>query len=224
MRNVFILTGCPGAGKGTQARLLGERLGIPNISTGDMLRELAATGTALGLAVAEQMASGGFVPDEIVNQAVQERIRRTDCHQGFILDGFPRTVSQASFLQEILHPGDRITVLDIAVPASEIVQRVTTRRTCSSCGAIYNLGNAPPKSHNTCDHCGTELQQRADDRVEVVKERLSTYSKQTSPVLDYYRTQGLYRKINGNSSMFEVSEEIRRTISRIASPVPAQFA
>jgi adenylate kinase len=223
LRNVIILTGCPGAGKGTQARLLSQRLNIPKISTGDMLRELAAGGTALGVRLAEKMRSGGFVQDEIVNEAVQERVRRVDCRTGFILDGYPRTVSQASFLQGILDSSDRLIVLDICVPPSEIIQRITSRRTCISCRTIYNLLKAPPKHHDTCDLCRSQLRQRDDDRIEVVQERLNVYNEQTGPVIDYYRNQGLYWKVNGDTSVAEVSHQIGRAISEIVSPAFPQL-
>jgi adenylate kinase len=215
VRNVIIFTGCPGAGKGTQARLLSQKLDIPKISTGDMLRELAASGSALGLQLADQMLSGGFVGDDIVNKAVKERILRADCRTGFILDGYPRTVSQARFLQGILLPNDLLVVLGIAVTPSEIVQRITSRQTCASCGTIYNLLKSPPKRQGTCDHCTSELRQRDDDRVEVVQERLNAYFKQTGPVIDYYRNQGLYWAINGNTSVAEVSAQIGRAVAKI---------
>jgi adenylate kinase len=222
VRNVIIITGCPGAGKGTQARLLSQKLDIPKISTGDMLREVAASGSALGQQLADQMLTGGFVGDDVVNKAVKERVLRTDCRTGFILDGYPRTVSQARFLQGILLSSDPLIVLGIAVAPSEIVQRITSRQTCASCGTIYNLVKSPPKRQGTCDHCMSELRQRDDDRVEVVQERLNSYFKQTGPVIDYYRNQGLYWSINGNASVPEVSAQINRTVSKIIpSAVPA---
>jgi adenylate kinase len=215
VRNVIILTGCPGAGKGTQARLLSQKTDIPKISTGDMLREVAASGSALGRQLADQMITGGFVGDDIVNKAVKERTFQGDCRTGFILDGYPRTVSQARFLQEILLSSDRLIVLGIAVAPSEIVQRITSRQTCGSCGTIYNFLKSPPKRQGTCDHCMSELRQRDDDRVEVIQERLNAYFKQTGPVIDYYRNQGLYWSINGNTSVDDVAGQIGRVIAKI---------
>ena len=218
VRNVFVLTGCPGAGKGTQARLLSQRLEIPNISTGDTLREIAASQTDLGQRVATQMRSGAFVGDEIVNQAVVERIRRRDCQRGFVLDGYPRRVSQARFLGAVLHSNDRVMVLDISVARSEIIRRLTNRRVCGSCGTIYNLFNAIPKHPNTCDLCMSKLFQRDDDRRDIVHERIRIYRKQTEPLIEYYRSQGMYWKINGDASVAEVSEQVARTISEIVAP------
>ncbi len=191
VRNIFVLSGYPGTGKGTQARLLSQLLKIPNISTGDLLRTLAASQTDLGRQVAQQMLSGGFVGDAIVNQAITQRIGNSDCHAGFILDGYPRTASQAKFLQGILHSHDRLVVLDIAVTPSEIIQRISSRRMCASCGTIYNLVNAAPKRPNTCDLCVSELIQRDDERIEVVQERLRIYNQQTRQLIKYYKNRGL---------------------------------
>jgi adenylate kinase len=217
VRNIFVLTGYPGAGKGTQARLLSQLLKIPNISTGDLVRALAATQTDLGRQIARQMLSGGFVGDDIVNQAITQRIGNPDCDNGFVLDGYPRTASQARFLQGILHSHDRLVVLDIAVSPSEIIQRISSRRICASCGTIYNLVNAAPKRPNTCDLCVSELIQRGDDRIEVVQERLRIYNQQTRQLIEYYRNRGLYWRINGNTAVADVSDQISRTISEIVS-------
>ena len=217
MRNIFILTGCPGAGKGTQASLLSQRLEIPSISTGEILREIAASQTDLGQHVAGQMRSGAFVGDEIVNQAVAERIQRRDCQRGLVLDGYPRRVSQARFLDAVLHSDDRVMVFDISVGRSEIIRRITNRRVCGSCGTIYNLFNAVPKRPDTCDLCMSKLFQRDDDRRDVVQERIRIYRKETEPLIEYYRNQGMYWKINGDASVAEVSEQVARTISEIVS-------
>jgi adenylate kinase len=215
VRNIFVLTGCPGAGKGTQARLLSQLLKIPNISTGDLLRGLSASQTELGRQIAQQMLSGGFVGDDIVNQAITQRIKDSDCHSGFILDGYPRTASQAQFLQGILHPDDRLVVFEIAVTPSEIIQRISSRRICVSCGTIYNLVNAAPKRPNTCDLCVSELIQRDDDRMEVVQERLRVYNQQTRQLIKYYQNRGMYWRIDGNTAVASVSDQISRTISEI---------
>ena len=220
VRNIFLLTGCPGAGKGTQARLLSQRLEIPNISTGDILREIAASQTDLGQHVARQMRSGAFVGDEIVNQAVVERIQRRDCQRGLILDGYPRTVSQARFLDAIVLSNDRLTVFDISVAPSEIIRRITNRRVCGSCGTIYNLFNAVPKRANTCDLCMSALFHRDDDQRDVIEERLNIYSREIEPLIEYYRSRGVYWKINGDASVADVSEQLTRTISGIVPVLP----
>jgi adenylate kinase len=224
MRNVIILMGCPGAGKGTQGRVLAQRLAVPKISTGDMLREEASRDTALSQVIAAQMNSGGLVGDDVVNAAVKERIRRPDCRSGFVLDGYPRTVQQAEFLRQTLQAADRVTVVDIQVSCGQLLQRLTTRRGCSSCGAIYNLMTAPPLRKNLCDQCGAELVHREDDRDEVVEERFRSYIEQTEPVITYYRLNGAYCSINGGVSVDEVSREIDAIIAGLLYPVIPQIA
>ena len=224
MRNVIILLGCPGAGKGTQGKVLAERLGVPKISTGDMLREEAARGTGLSKSIASQMNSGGLVGDDVVNFAVRERIAREDCRRGFILDGYPRTVQQAEYLRSTLDPSDRLTVIDIEVSCGVLLQRLTTRRSCSSCSAIYNLITAPPLRKNLCDHCGSELMLRRDDRDEVVEQRFQNYTSQTEPVTRYYRRNGMYCRVNGAVAPEDVSRQIRAIVADILDPTVPQLA
>jgi adenylate kinase len=224
MRNVIILMGCPGAGKGTQGRVLAQRLSVPKIATGDMLREEAARDGALSQLIARQMNSGGLVGDDVVNYAVKERIGRSDCRTGFVLDGYPRTVQQAEFLSQILEPEDRITVVDIQVSCGQLLQRLTTRRSCSSCGAIYNLMTAPPLRKNLCDQCGSELIHREDDRDEVVEQRFRSYVEQTEPVISYYRRNGVYCCVNGGVSVDEVSKTIDSIVASLLQPVVSHIA
>jgi adenylate kinase len=198
-RLCLILFGSPGSGKGTQAKLLRQSLGIAHISTGDMLRERAASGDPLGLEAAEIMRAGALVPDEMVNRMVEERIDREDCENGFILDGFPRTVAQARLLGELL-TARRITasVMYLKVDYNVIVARLVGRRHCPLCGTLYNSSSMGPGVPQVCAKDGTELVIREDDREEVVLERLSAYERQTTPVLECLREKG-YRvgELNG---------------------------
>ena len=182
----LILLGGPGAGKGTQAKLIVEEYKIPQISTGDMLREAVKQGTELGKKAKEYMDKGELVPDEIVIGIVRDRLKQPDCEKGFILDGFPRTIAQAEALDKMLDEiGKKIdAVINIYVPEEEIVKRIVNRRTCKKCGAIYHLIYSPPKESNKCDKCGGELYQRDDDKEETVRERLRVYKQQTEPLIE----------------------------------------
>jgi adenylate kinase len=198
----LILLGPPGAGKGTQAKKLVGLTGIPQISTGDMLRAAVKAGTELGRKAKEFMDAGKLVPDEVVIGLVEERLAEADCKGGFMLDGFPRTVPQAETLERMLtRLGRKIDhVLAIDVDDEELVTRVTGRRTCKACGAIYHLKYSPPPAADTCS-CGAKgLEQRADDNEKTVRERLSAYHKQTSPLIDFYGKRGLVRKVLGSNS------------------------
>ncbi len=191
-RLCLILFGSPGSGKGTQAKLLKESLGIAHISTGDMLRERVASGDEIGRSVASLMQAGELVPDETVNRLVEERIEQPDCANGFILDGYPRTVQQAKLLAEllVLRP-IRTVVIHLVVDYNVIIARISGRRQCQACGALYGVTSNAPKNPGVCDKDGTSLGIRDDDREEVVRERLKAYEQQTAPVLAYFKKSGI---------------------------------
>lgn len=183
--------GPPGSGKGTQAKLLRQSLGIAHISTGDMLRERVAAGDALGMEAASIMQSGGLVPDAMVNRMVEDRIEQPDCKTGFILDGFPRTVSQAGLLAELLKTkGINPLVMHLKVDYNVIVNRLSGRRQCPTCGALYSVTSNAPTVSEVCDYDGSKLVIRDDDRPEVVRERLRAYERQTEPVLEFLKGKG----------------------------------
>jgi adenylate kinase len=191
-RLCLILFGSPGSGKGTQAKLLRQSLGIAHISTGDMLRERVASGDAVGRAVASLMQAGELVPDETVNRLVEERIDQPDCANGFILDGYPRTVQQAQLLAEllVLRPV-RTVVVHLVVDYNVIIARISGRRQCPQCGALYGVTSSAPRVPGVCDKDGTKLVVRDDDREEVVRERLRAYEQQTAPVLAFFQKSGI---------------------------------
>lgn len=215
----LILLGPPGAGKGTQAKRIVEKYGIPQISTGDMFREAVAKGTELGKKAKEYMDRGELVPDEIVIGIVRERLSQPDCERGFILDGFPRTINQAEALDEMLDDmGRRIdAVINIVVPDEEILKRIVYRRICKECGAVYNLIFNPPKQDGVCDKCGGELYQRDDDREETVKERLRVYKEQTEPLVRYYSQKGIIHDIDGTKDIEDVWKQIESVLEKIRS-------
>lgn len=199
----IILLGPPGAGKGTQAKRLIDKYGIPQISTGDMLRAALKEGTPLGLEAKKYMDKGALVPDTVVIGLVKERIQQKDCGKGYMLDGFPRNVSQAEALDTMLTDlGQKIDdVICIEVPSDELVARLTGRRTCRNCGAGYHVMFDPPKKEAVCDKCTGELYQRDDDNETTVKSRLEVYANQTEPLIDYYDKQSKLRHINGVGDM-----------------------
>ncbi len=210
----IILLGPPGAGKGTQAKRMIERYGIPQISTGDMLRAALKAGTPLGLEAKKYMDKGALVPDEVVVGLVKERIQQEDCRKGYMLDGFPRNVSQAQTLDAMLKElGQHIDhVVCIDVPDQELIQRLTGRRTCRECGAGFHVMFDPPKKDGVCDKCGGQLYQRDDDNEATVTSRLKVYADQTKPLIDYYEKQGKLRKINGLGSIDEIFERIKAVL------------
>jgi adenylate kinase len=214
----LILLGAPGAGKGTQAKLIVSKYNIPQISTGDMLREAVANETELGMKAKEYMDKGELVPDEVVIGIVKERLSQPDCERGFILDGFPRTLNQAEALDKILRElGKQIdAVINVAVPEEEIVKRIVNRRTCKKCGAVYHLIYNPPKKDGKCDRCGGELYQRDDDKEETVKERLRVYKAQTEPLIEYYSRKDLVYDVDGTKSIEGVFEEIEGILDGLA--------
>jgi adenylate kinase len=208
----LIFLGPPGAGKGTQARTLAAEEGIPQIATGDMLREAVARGTRLGLEAKSYMDRGALVPDEVVVGLVAERLDRNDARKGFILDGFPRTVAQAEALERLIKDRDLAVerVIFFEVSESELLRRLTGRRVCRGCGATYHLAFSPPKKAGRCDQCEGELYQREDDGEATVRRRLAVYAEQTSPLLDYYRSRGLLVEVPGEGSPDEIGRAIRR--------------
>ncbi len=206
----IVFLGPPGAGKGTQAKILVEKYGIPQISTGDMLREHVAKGTELGKKAKEYMDKGQLVPDEIILGMVKERLSQPDAQKGFILDGFPRTVAQAEALDKMLEEmGKKLEfALALIVPDDELVMRITGRRTCKNCGAMYHIKFKPPKEDNKCDKCGGELYQRPDDNEETVRNRLKVYHEMTEPLIEYYRKKGILYEIDGTKSIEEITQQI----------------
>jgi adenylate kinase len=199
----IILLGPPGAGKGTQAKRLIGKYAIPQISTGDMLRAALKEGTPLGLEAKKFMDKGALVPDSVVIGLVKERIQQKDCAKGYMLDGFPRNVSQAEALDKMLGELGQIIndVICIEVPNDELVGRLTGRRTCRNCGAGFHVMFDPPKKEGVCDKCQGELYQRDDDNEATVKSRLQVYANQTEPLIDYYQKQGKLRPVNGVGDM-----------------------
>jgi adenylate kinase len=207
----LIMLGAPGAGKGTQAAKVAEAYGIPHISTGDIFRANIKGGTALGKKAKEFMDAGKLVPDELVCDLVADRIAREDCQKGYVLDGFPRTIPQAEALEKAAADlGTRIDyAVDIEVPDDAIVERMSGRRACLKCGATYHVRYNPPKEEGICDVCGSELVQRADDKPETVKTRLSVYHEQTQPLIDFYQGKGVLATVDGTLPMEEVFAAIR---------------
>ena len=201
----LILLGAPGAGKGTQAEILCERLNIPTISTGNMIREAMKSGTEMGLKAKEYAENGKLVPDEVVIGIVDERLRMDDCANGFILDGFPRTIPQAEALDRMGIIIDR--VVDINVPDEVITRRVSGRRACLDCGSTYHIDTKKPNVEGICDRCGSTLVQRKDDLPETVLERLHVYHAQTEPLRDYYAAAGKLLVVDGQQGIQEIAEE-----------------
>ncbi len=202
--------GLPGAGKGTQAEKIVEKYNIPHISTGDMFRTAIKEGTELGMQAKSFMDQGALVPDEVTIGIVRERLSKDDCKKGFLLDGFPRTVAQAEALETILSDFDRQInyVINIDVDKDILMERLTGRRICKSCGATYHLVFNPPAKEDTCNRCGGELYQRADDNAETVQNRLDVNLKQTQPLLDFYGEKGYLRNINGQQDINIVFEDV----------------
>ena len=201
----LILLGAPGAGKGTQAEILCQRLHIPTISTGNMIREALKSGTEMGLKAKAFIEAGQLVPDEVVIGIVRDRLQEDDCRNGFILDGFPRTIPQAEALDRMGITIDR--VVDINVPDEVITQRVSGRRVCPGCGNSYHLETKKPQTDGVCDRCGTTLVQRKDDEPQTVQERLHVYHEQTEPLRDYYAAAGKLLVVDGQQGIQEIAEQ-----------------
>ena len=201
----LIFLGAPGAGKGTQAEVVSEHLGIPTISTGNIIREALKSGSEMGLKAKAYMESGNLVPDEIVIGIIQERLAQPDCQNGFILDGFPRTIPQAEALDRMGIIIDR--VVDINVPDEVITRRVSGRRACLDCGSTYHIETKKPQVDGICDRCGSTLVQRKDDLPETVQERLHVYHAQTEPLRDYYAAAGKLLVVDGQQGINEIAEQ-----------------
>jgi adenylate kinase len=214
--HALIFLGAPGAGKGTQAREAATRFGIPQISTGDILRDAVKKQTPLGMAAKAKMEAGALVPDEVVCGIVEERIGEPDCQKGFILDGFPRTIAQAEFVDRVLQAKGRgrPQVLDIEVDEDLLLKRLTGRRTCSVCGEIYNVYFSPPKVEGICDKDGGKLLYRADDNETTIRQRLEAYHRQTSPLIEYYRAQGVLHRVDGNKDPAAISKGLLDFLTR----------
>jgi adenylate kinase len=213
----LVFFGAPGVGKGTQAALLQERLGLPHVSTGDMLRAAIREGTPEGRQARAIVERGELVPDSLISALVGARLTREDVREGFILDGYPRTVGQAEDLEKVLEAqqGALDAVINIAVPEGEILERLGGRRVCPSCGASFHLRFHPPMVEGRCDACGGRLERRADDADEVIRGRLEVYARQTAPVLDYYRRRGLLRDVDGVGRPEEVAGRIAALVAAL---------
>lgn len=206
----LIMLGPPGAGKGTQAQRLVEKLGLPQLSTGDMLRAAVKAQTEVGRKAEQFMNSGGLVPDEVVVGIIADRTAQSDCEKGYILDGFPRTVAQADALSDMLKAKDGAInhVVSIDVPDSDLLGRLLGRWTCKNCGAMYHDKFSPPAAQGVCDKCSGELYQRADDQEEAIRNRLNNYRDQTAPLIDYYRGESVLRPVDGVGSLDDITERI----------------
>ncbi len=206
----IVMLGAPGAGKGTQAKMIAEKFGIPHISTGDIFRANISKGTELGLEAKKYMDQGLLVPDELTVKILLDRVAQEDCAEGYVLDGFPRNIPQAKVLDEALRErNEQIDcAVDVEVPDEHIVKRMSGRRACLKCGATYHIEHIPPKQEGVCDDCGSELVLREDDRPETVLNRLKVYHEQTQPLIQYYREKGIMRKVDGTQEMQDVFHAI----------------
>ena len=213
MRVIFL--GPPGAGKGTQAKALAQEWRVPQVSTGEMLRDAVKAGTPLGRQAQQVMESGGLVSDDVMVGIIAERLRRPDAARGFILDGFPRTIAQAEALNKLLKDlGQALdAVVYFDVPEAELVRRLTGRRLCRQCQTAYHLVSAPPKKPGVCDRCGGELYQRDDDSESTVRHRLDVYARQTAPLLEYYRGRGLLAPVKGEGAPDVIAGAIKRAVT-----------
>ena len=202
----IIMLGAPGAGKGTQAKMIADKYGVPHISTGDIFRANIKNGTELGMEAKKYMDQGLLVPDELTVRILLDRVAQDDCKNGYVLDGFPRTIPQAEVLDsELTKLGDHIDyAINVDVPDENIVKRMSGRRACLTCGATYHIEHVPPKKEGICDVCGSELVLRDDDKPETVKNRLNVYHEQTQPLIDFYTEKGVLKTVDGTVPMEEV--------------------
>ena len=210
----IIMLGAPGAGKGTQAKMIAEKYGLPHISTGDIFRANIKNGTELGKEAKEYMDKGLLVPDELTVRLLLDRVAQDDCKNGYVLDGFPRTIPQAEVLDEKLSElGEKVDyAINVDVPDENIVNRMSGRRACLNCGATYHIVSIPPKKEGICDVCGSDLVLRDDDRPETVQNRLKVYHEQTQPLIDFYEKKGVLRSVDGTLPMEEVFTAITKIL------------
>ncbi len=206
----IIMLGAPGAGKGTQAKMIADKFDIPHISTGDIFRANIKNGTELGKKAKEYMDKGQLVPDELTVEILLDRVANDDCKNGYVLDGFPRTIPQADVLdKELTKLGDKVDfAINVDVPDENIVRRMSGRRACLKCGATYHIEHIPPKTEGICDKCGSKLVQRDDDKPETVQNRLSVYHEQTQPLIEYYDKKNILKSVDGTKDMQEVFTDI----------------
>lgn len=206
----IIMLGAPGAGKGTQAKMIADKYGVPHISTGDIFRANIKNGTELGMEAKKYMDQGLLVPDELTVKILLDRVAQADCKDGYVLDGFPRTIPQAEVLDKALaERGDKIDyAIDVDVPDENIVRRMSGRRACPACGATFHIEHVPPKQEGICDRCGKELVLRDDDKPETVQNRLKVYHDQTQPLIEFYGGKGVLKTVDGTKSMQEVFDSI----------------
>ncbi|MCA9771492.1 MAG: adenylate kinase [Myxococcales bacterium] len=214
----LIFLGAPGSGKGTQAEILVERHEIPQISTGDMLRLAIRHNEPFGREAKKYINRGDLVPDDLVIQIVEQRLGQPDCRQGFILDGFPRTVAQANALEQVLGKDDRAidVVINLCVDEGELLKRLTGRRVCSKCGTMYHLSFNPPENEGRCDRCGGRLFQRDDDQEDTIRARFEVYQEQTAPLIAYYQEKSVLRTIKGTGGAREIADRIAEVLKEIA--------
>jgi adenylate kinase len=213
MQKIIVMMGAPGAGKGTQARLIAERLGYPQISSGDILREMAAADTPLGREIKARQAAGRLVSDDVLAEVILTRTSEPDCANGYILDGFPRTLNQARVLEKLAaQQGNQIILVRVVVSEDSLLKRLTGRRTCTKCGEIYNIYYRPPAQEGICDIDGAPLSQRADDNPESVRTRLRAYEESTAPLINYYQVSGRLLEIDGEKPVDEVFREVMSVV------------
>jgi adenylate kinase len=210
----IVLLGAPGAGKGTQAKILIEKYGMPQISTGDLLRAAVAAGTALGKEAKSYMDKGELVPDSVVLGMVEERLKQDDCKKGYILDGFPRNTAQAEALDKMLAALNMslTAALSVDVPFEDLMKRLTGRRTCKGCGQMYNIYFKAPAKDGVCDKCSGELFQRDDDKEATIKKRLEVYTAQTEPLIGYYKSKGIVKSVSGTGSIDEIFKKVSEVL------------
>ena len=210
----IVLLGAPGAGKGTQAKILIEKYGMPQISTGDLLRAAVGAGTALGKEAKSFMDKGELVPDSVVLGMVEERLKQDDCKKGYILDGFPRNTAQAEALDKMLASLNMqlTAALSVDVPFEDLMKRLTGRRTCKACGQMFNIYFKAPAKEGVCDKCNGELFQRDDDKEATIKKRLEVYNAQTAPLIDYYGKKGIVKSVSGTGSIDDIFKKVTEAL------------